>query len=428
MTDPGSVKSELDRLKSAVNELTILNDLALAASLSLEVDKVLDTIVEKTRKAVNAEQGSILLVTSKSDAPLQTLIRQADQSQIMTGYKVGIPISGWVLKYRQPLIIADLSKDERFKVNPEEARHIRTVLCVPIMFKSELLGVLIMANKKSGGAFTKDDLRLLTIMAAQSGQLIRNSQLQNELIEKKRLEYELELARDIQKKLLPEKPPRYQGIEIAACFRPHVSVSGDYYDFIPLNNNRLGIIAADVSGHGPSAALVMTLVKGITHTVLTDHEDPGEALHQINRTCSKILPADMFVTMIYCVVNISGNSVILANAGHNPLLYYDHMHTAIRLEEATGCALNVLPEVHYQERHLDVSAGDILFLYTDGLTEATDLNQQMFGIDRLTELIRMYHNNPAQIIVEKIYEALVAHEGDGESSDDVLMIALRFPE
>ncbi len=427
MTETGLVKSELERLKSAVNELTILNDLALTASMSLEVDKVLDTIVEKTRKAVNAEQGSILLVTSKSDAPLQTLIRQADQSRIMTGYKVGVPISGWVLKYRQPLIIEDLSKDERFKVNPEEAQHIRTVLCVPILFKSEMLGVLIMANKKSGGAFSKDDLRLLTIMAAQSGQLIRNSQLQNEVIEKKRLEYELGLARDIQKKLLPEKPPNINGIEIAVYFRPHVSVSGDYYDFIPLDNDRLGVIAADVSGHGPSAALVMTLVKGIAHTVLAESEKPGEALRQINKACSKLIPADMFVTMIYCVIDIRRKSATLVNAGHNPLLFYDHLTTATRLEEATGCALNLLPEVQFQERHLDISAGDILFLYTDGLTEAVDTAQQMFGIDRVAGLIKTHHNNPAQIIVEKINKALVAHEGEGEGSDDILMLALRFP-
>ena len=171
----------------------------------------------------------------------------------MSDYKVGISISGWVLKYRQPLLIENLASDDRFRVSAEEAEKIRTVLCVPIMFKSELLGVMIMANKRSGGSFGKDDLRLLTIMSAQSGQLIRNSQMQVEIIGKKRLEHELQLAREIQKKLLPENLPLHPGLEIAPFFRPHISVSGDYYDFFALGENRLGIIAADVSGHGPSA-------------------------------------------------------------------------------------------------------------------------------------------------------------------------------
>ena len=426
MPDQRPTFDELERLKSAVNELTVLNDLALAAGSSMEVDSMLDIIVEKARKAVNAEQGSIMLVTSRPDMPLQTLIRQADRSQIMSGYKIGVPISGWVLKYRQPLLIEDLSTDSRFRVTPEEATKIRTVLCVPIMFKSELLGVMIMANKKTGDPFSKDELRLLTIMSAQSGQLIRNSQMQIEILEKKRLEYELDLAREIQKKLLPDKPPEFEGIEIASFFQPHESVSGDYFDFFSLNNDRIGIIAADVSGHGPSAALVMTLIKGIAHTIIAEDESPGSALGKINKICSRIIPPDMFVTMLYCVIDPNTKKVILANAGHNPLLYFDHKKMEHRLVEATGCALNLLPEVSYEEISFNPAVGDILFLYTDGLTEATNEQQNMFGIERVAELVNQNQVFPASALIGKIRDALEGHQGNAHNSDDVLMIAVRF--
>ena len=427
MSETQPVSPEVDRLRSAVNELTILNELALAASSSTDVDRVLDIIVEKTRKAVNAEQGSIMLVTSSPDMPLQTLIRQADRSQIMTGYKIGIPISGWVLKYRQPLLIEELGTDERFKVSPEEARQIRTVLCVPIMFKSELLGVLIMANKKSGASFSKDDLRLLTIIAAQSGQLIRNSQMQVEIIEKKRLEYELDLARQIQQKLLPAGPPEFAGVDVASYFRPHESVSGDYYDFFSLSAERIGIIAADVSGHGPPAALVMTLVKGIAHTVISGSVSPAEALIRINRICSRIIPPDMFVTMIYCIIDTRKKLVMLANAGHNPLLWFDHNADAYQLVEATGCALNLLPEVEYREISLNAASDDILLLYTDGLTEATNTAQEMLGLDRVGRLVRENASSDAGSLIGNLRDALIVHEGKAPPADDVLMIAVKFP-
>ncbi len=427
MSEARPLSPEIERLRSAVNELTILNELALAASSSTDVDRVLDIIVEKARKAVNAEQGSIMLVTSSPDMPLQTLIRQADHSQIMAGYKVGIPISGWVLKYRQPLLIEDLGSDDRFKVSPEEARQIRTVLCVPIMFKSELLGVLIMANKKSGVSFSKDDLRLLTIMAAQSGQLIRNSQMQVEIIEKKRLESELDLARQIQQKLLPAGPPEFDGIDVASYFRPHESVSGDYYDFFLLSAERIGVIAADVSGHGPPAALVMTLVKGIAHTVISASVSPSEALTGINRICSRIIPPDMFVTMIYCIIDTGKKLVTLANAGHNPLLWFDHNADGYQLEEATGCAINLLPEVEYQEISLNAASDDILLLYTDGLTEATNSSQEMLGLDTVGRLVRENASSDAGSLITKLRDALIMHEDKTPPADDVLMIAIKFP-
>jgi len=186
---------EVQRLKSAVEELTVLNDLAITASSSLEVDQVLDIIIEKSIKAVQAEQGSILLVTHHQENPLQTLVRQADRHSRVLNYKVGSHITGWVLKHNQPLIVEDLSKDKRFYTTEEERKNIHSLLGVPIQFRGKIIGILTVTNKKSINSFSKDDLRLLSIIAAQSGQLIRNSQLQQEALEKERLTQELAMAR-----------------------------------------------------------------------------------------------------------------------------------------------------------------------------------------------------------------------------------------
>jgi len=420
------MNDEIQRLKSAISELTLLNELALAASSSLESDRVLDIIVEKSIKAVKAEQGSIMLVTAEHDTPLQTLIRQADHSGALPGYKVGTHISGWVLKYRQPLIIENLATDDRFNVSADEAKLIRSVLCVPISFKGNLLGILIMTNKKSGDSFSTDDLRLLTIIAAQSGQLIRNAQLQADALEKNRLESELDLARNIQIKLLPEENPLIPGLDIASFFRPHKSVSGDYYDFFKLGKDKFGLMIADVSGHGPSAALVMTLIKGIVHSVITVDHSPATALERINTIASKIIPADMFVTMIYLIFDTENNKVSFSNAGHNPLLYFNLTEQNFQIEEASECPLNVMKDVQYKNHELNLSPGDLLLLYTDGLTESTNAKNEMFGINRLGIMLKDNYQEKVSDLIKNIKSELDHHLKDSEQSDDIVIIALRF--
>ncbi len=361
---------DIRQLKAAISELTLLNDLALAASSSMEVNHVLDLIVEKSIKAILAEQGSIMLVTPKPDAPLQTLIRQADMSQTQPGYKVGAHISGWVLKYRQALLINNLASDERFRVSEQESRTIRTLLAVPITSKGDLIGILIMTNKKNNDTFTTEDQRLLTIIAAQSAQLIRNSQLQSEALEKKRLEYQLDLARNMQQQLLPERDPEFTNLDICAFFKPHKSVSGDYYDYFNLSENQFGILIADVSGHGPSAALVMTLMKGIIHSLIQNYQSPARVLTEANSILTKIIPADVFITMSFLMFDMNTHTLIFANGGHTPLVSYNQINRKALLLAANDCPLNVIPDHEFQNEKLKFGSLDSFLIYTDGLSEA----------------------------------------------------------
>lgn len=180
------------RLQSALEDLTLLNELAMEASRSYEVDQILDIILEKSVKAVGAEQGSILLVTKEEKTPLKTLVRQeGERSRIFTT-KIGLGITGWVLKEKKPLKIDDLEKDARFRPSQKEKEQIKSALCIPILSKGKLLGILIVINKKALGIFQENDLRLLTILASQSAQLIRNSQLQEEALKKEREKLEQE--------------------------------------------------------------------------------------------------------------------------------------------------------------------------------------------------------------------------------------------
>jgi len=417
---------EIRQLKSAISELTLLNDLALAASSSLEVDQVLDLIVEKSIKALRAEQGSIMLVTPQPDSPLRTLIRQADMSQATPGYKVGTHISGWVLKYRKPLLISDLSSDERFRVSEEESRIIKTLIAVPITSKGNLIGVLIMTNKKNDAIFTNEDQRLLTIIAAQSAQLIRNSQLQNEALEKKRLEYQLELAQNMQRQLLPEKDPELAELDICAFFKPHKSVSGDYYDYFKLSDNQFGVLIADVSGHGPSAALVMTLVKGIVHSLIHTYQSPAQVLSQADKILSKIIPPDMFVTMFFLIFDMDKRCLVYANAGHTPLIVFSHAKQESLMIPAGDCPLNTVVNYEFKNEQIKFDNLDSFLIYTDGLSESTNNKGEMFGLVRLRDALQKYHNFPAKKIVSHIKSEVMEYLENQDYSDDILIIALKI--
>jgi len=423
------LEQQIERLKSSVEELILLNDLALAASSTLDVDQMLDTIVQKSIKAVRAEQGSILLVTEKQDDPLKTLIRHQDFSGSMQSYKIGNHISGWVLKYKKPLMIENLAEDERFNVSEQEAKDIRSVLCLPISFQAKIIGILVMTNKKTGEPFSSNDLRLLSIIAAQSGQLIRNSQLQQEAIDKKRLEQELVLAEKIQRGLLPKTDPKIEGIDIASYFKPTEAVGGDYYDYFEIDENRFGIVVADVSGHGPSAALIMTMIKGILHSIIRNFSSPDEALDELKSIVSRIVPPEIFITLLFLVLDTKNKVLQFANAGHMPLIHCNHQKNLCQILELPGfvlCAWDMLPELSYTLKEISLQAEDIFFLYTDGVNEAVNDMSEMFEISGLQKAINEVTSKPADKIIEHVKGKLHTFTGKSAQEDDIVMIAIKI--
>ncbi len=419
-------EKEILRLKSAVEELTVLNDLAIAASLSLEVDQMLDIIVEKSIKAVKAEQGSILLVTEEVDTPLKTLIRQADHRSRLLTYKVGTHITGWVLKHQQPLMIEDLVTDSRFRPTEKERKEIRSVLCVPIRLKAKIIGILMVTNKKTLEPFNENDLRLLSIIAAQSGQLIRNSQLQQEALEKKRLEQELAMARKIQFYLLPQKTPEAKTLEIYSYFNPADEVGGDYFDYFPLADDKIGIVMADVSGHGASAALIMTMAKGILHSITHKFETADQILAETNTILSSIIPKEMFVTMIFLVFDLKKKILRYSNAGHNPLLFFDSRVKGCQLVELRGSALGLTNLSVYREKEISLNPGNLFVIYTDGVTEAFNEQGEMFEESRLIQAVEEVVSENSRNVIEHVKSQLQEFTAQAPQSDDVAMIAVKI--
>ncbi|MEE9190426.1 MAG: GAF domain-containing SpoIIE family protein phosphatase [Candidatus Neomarinimicrobiota bacterium] len=421
-----NLEDEVIRLRASVEELTILNDLAIAVSGTKEVDDVLDLIVEKSIKSLKAEQGSILLLTEQQKTPLKTLVRQIDNTSLISSYKVGSHITGWVLQKKQPLMIKNLSKDERFVTTREEQEQIRTVICVPISAAGELIGVLMMTNKKTGDAFNSEDLRLLTILASQSGQLIKNSWLQEEALIKRSMERELEIARDIQIGLLPKNPPHLPGLDLANYFQPASQVAGDYYDFIQIGEKNTGIVLADVSGHGPSAALIMTMVKGVLHSLIPRFDSVDKMMSEINNTMNPIIPPEIFITMVFLLVNLENMTLRYSNAGHPPMI---HVNKRLRIFEAVdlhGCAINMIKNPKFSTINFPLESDSIFVIYTDGIIEIQNNKGEMFGVNRLLNTIKGNCERSAEEIVIHIIDEMKTFSApDQLYSDDSAMVVLK---
>jgi sigma-B regulation protein RsbU (phosphoserine phosphatase) len=419
-------ENEIQRLKLAVEELSLLNELAIAASSSSDIQKTLNIIIQKSIKAVGAEQGNIKLLSGHADRLLETVIHQENISHGGTAFRVGDHIIGWVLAHQQPLMIENLAADPRFHVSAQESQDIHTVLSVPILFSGKIIGVLTLTNKKTKKPFNQDDQRLMSILASQAGQLIRNSQLQEDLIRKKQLEHELQIARQIQLSLLPRENPKIEQLDFASHFEPFQAVGGDYYDYFYLADDTFGLVIADVSGHGPSAAMVMTMTKGIMHSLKQHYQQPDKILTELNTSLFGLIPRNIFITMTFFIFDLDKKVLKFSNAGHVPFVYYDRKQNSSQLIGLRGAALNLSRTSTYIIQELPIQNGDIFLLYTDGVTETSNPAAELFGFDRLVESLQELKGHTAQGIITNLRTRLESFSQKSTATDDVVLISIKI--
>lgn len=248
------LRDENQRLKRAVEELSILNELSRTISASLNSTEIMNAIVRRSLKAVHAEQGVITLVdNAQADSPMQTLIRAVVSTSQHEQFHANQALLGWMHLNKKPIIVNHPKSDERFQGVPWDP-SIRNFVCVPLMVKAALRGVLIVYNKTEAEGFVDDDQRLLAIIAAQSAQVIENARLYEQEKAFLRIQEEVRLAGRIQTDLLPKTNPSIPGYDVAGKSIPAQAVGGDYFDFIRIDERRIVICLGDVSGKGLPAS------------------------------------------------------------------------------------------------------------------------------------------------------------------------------
>jgi serine phosphatase RsbU (regulator of sigma subunit)/anti-sigma regulatory factor (Ser/Thr protein kinase) len=348
-------------------------------------------------------------------------------SQTGASIAVDIPESDPLLAYLQsapgPVDLARLDLDS---AAARALREAGVVLVVPLVSQGELIGTLNLGPRRSEQEYSNDDRRLLTTLAAQAAPAIRVAQLvrdqANEAAEKERLAQELRVATLIQQQFLPRQLPQLPHWQIAAYYGPARAVGGDFYDFVEMPDGRIGIAVGDVTDKGVPAALVMARTHSILRAEASRSSSPGEILSRANDLLVPEMPARMFVTCLFAVLDPATGRIVLANAGHNlPFVRSGDEVTEIR---ATGMPLGLMPGMRYDETESVIAPDSNVLLYSDGLIEAHDGSRDMFGFDRLRDALRIH--DAGSELLDRLLETLNTFTGpDHEQEDDITLVTLR---
>jgi len=320
----------------------------------------------------------------------------------------------------------DLARLELDSPAVRDLREAGVALVVPLVSQGELIGTLNLGPRLSEQDYSTDDRRLLTTLAAQAAPAIRVAQLVREqaaeAAERERLEQEMRVATLIQQQFLPRELPNLPQWQIAAYYGPARAVGGDFYDFIEMRDGRIGIAVGDVTDKGVPAALVMARTHSVLRAEASRSDSPGEILARANTLLEPEMPARMFVTCLFAILDPSTGRIVMANAGHN--LPYIRTDGGVIELRATGMPLGLLPGIIYEETEGVIAPGSNVLLYSDGLVEAHDPQQEMYGFPRLRE--EMAVDDAGSELLDRLLDTLHRFTGpDWEQEDDITLVTLR---
>ncbi|HEX4706999.1 MAG TPA: GAF domain-containing SpoIIE family protein phosphatase [Candidatus Udaeobacter sp.] len=304
-----------------------------------------------------------------------------------------------------------------------------SVMAAALRYGSQDLGVVAVANGPRGAAFSQGEFVVFKSIAEQSAFALYNAIIYSMANEKKRLDHDLEIARDIQRILLPAEAPAINGFQISGINVPARQVSGDYFDYIQVDEERFGVAIADVSGKGVPASLIMAICRSVLRAEAARNPSPADVLRKVNRQLYPDIKEDMFISMAYLILNHQNNGVTLARAGHDAPLLYKRQSETVTPVKSPGMVVGIDSGNVFDRLTTDfaipLERDDCLVLYTDGVTETLNTDGDEFGLDRLMQSVRASANGGAQAIVKKITEDVREFTGPTPQNDDITLIAIR---
>jgi sigma-B regulation protein RsbU (phosphoserine phosphatase) len=416
---------ENSRLRAAVEELSILNDIATAISSTQSLEKIVDLIVHKCVKHLRVEQGAVMLLNEQDmNKPFHTMIRKQDSVISSLPYRLDAQLTGWMLKQKAPLLVNDLKTDNRFKLSPDEKISIRSLLGVPLMLKGRMTGIINVFNKHDDSGFTANDQRLLSIIAAQSAQIIENARLYLEEQALQHIQEEMRVAKNIQENLLPKEVPVTESYQFSGKSIPAKEVGGDYYDFIPMKDGRVAFCLGDISGKGIPASLLMANLQASLRGQAFVGSECKNSVAFANNILYHNTDPTRYATLFYSILNKDEHKMTYCNAGHNSPYLYSAGKDPLRLTEG-GIVVGMIPDYRFEEKSVDFNPDDVFVLYSDGVTEAMNFNEEEFGEERLENSIRNNLHLNTEEIIRAIFKDVESFTKGAPQSDDITMVIVK---
>ena len=419
-----SLKRSNQLTRQMISEMGALHEISRMFESSKNIDALLKYVLEKCMDLMNAEAASSMMVVEGTDElEFKTVLGPKSEGVKPFRLKIGKGLSGWVAQNNESVLIPDAYKDARFDPSFDKRSGFRTrsMLCVPLTYKSKPIGVMTILNRLDGNPFTESDKNLLTTFASQAALAIENAQLLQTTLEKERLDKELQVAAEIQQLIIPQSLPPIKGLDISAIYVPCKEVSGDFYDIIKIDENQYVFVVADVSGKGIPGAMLVSTMQAILKAYLEYSTDLKSIISKLNERIIKNTTEDRFITFFFGLYNSNENSLTYINAGHNPPILVLDNNELQRLEKG-GIFIGCLPW-EYELDTIELPKNSILALFTDGIVEAMNENQEEFGEDRLISILKESKSMTVPELREQIIKRVKEHRG-GRVLEDDLTLAL----
>ena len=417
---------------TVTDKLRLLLDITKKISRSLDLTEVINLVMDTLGSLIPYDAAGIyVLKCSKIGAPAAAPDQPCVfQTEAVRGYdiddlkelslKMGEGIIGHVALKGEPVISPDVRNDPRYFNAREETR---SEMVAPVISNEEVIGVFDLESDKLN-AYDTDDLQVLLLLASQVAIIIEKVMLHEQLVEKKRLEGQLEVARQVQLELLPADDPKLEGFDICAYNFSTEEVSGDYYDWVSIYEDQIGLVIADVSGKGVPAALLMAFLRASLRAAIHIGYAPHISMAKVNYLLWESIERNQFVTAFYGVLDASNRTLAYTNAGHNPPLLMNADGSAHFMERG-GLPLGMFRNTRYYEYYQAIEQGQILVLYTDGVTEAQNPKGEEYGRDRLEKAVRANRNLSARDLITTIQQDVDSWTDGRGASDDMTFFIIK---
>ena len=408
-------------------------------------------IVEGATRVLDAQGGALYLTDrtgtkiapifiSKGCPPLvdvpSHILQQAAATPValesfirLHSIATGEGLLGRVWEKATPVCINEFSEVHELAKLRDSSFGASSLMAAPLLYAKQNMGVLALANSRLGTPFSQNDFVVFKSIAEQSAFALYNAIIYSEANEKKRLDHDLQIARDIQRILLPAEAPKINGFEIAGLNVPARQVSGDYFDYIKIDHERLGVAIADVSGKGVPASLIMAICRSVLRSQAIGNPSPADVLQKVNRQLYPDIKEDMFISAAYLILDHVRGGIKFARAGHDAPLIYRNKDRTVTPLKPPGMVVGIDSGDVFDRLTRDVAVGlepdDCILLYTDGITEALDNEGNEFGLERTIESVRSSAKQGAQAVVARLIDDLRNFVGSTPQNDDITLITIR---
>jgi len=411
---------------SRTDLLGLIGKVGVALLSSSGLDETLDQVASLVFEAVPAERVIVMLRGSKPEDEMQIKVaRVRGKDEPLSEVRISRTVMSEVLENGKSVLTSDAQHDPRFASQTMVLQGIRSVLAVPLSVdERHVFGIIYADSPTHSATFNAEHLNILTTLASVASIRVENASLLEERINRERMERELELATEIQQRFQPSAPPKIDGYQFQGISFSCYEIGGDYYDFIQRADGKMMVALGDVSGKGTAAALLMSSLHAAIHAQVTSDRALGDTVASINTYLAENTPANRFVTLFIAELDPATGIFNFINAGHNPPLIGRSDGTVEQLSSG-GFPLGIIPNAEYEVGQTHLAEGDVLVVYSDGVSEANNIREEEFGMNRLIDVVKNNVNASAAGIRDKVESALSAFTGTAPANDDITLVIVK---